>query len=593
VEEHVAESPLAAEAARILLSDAFGIAPECGVHRCRVNFFEAGYLSLPPGALALVRQDMLGRRHTHLFSVESLREVAVEDARPKQRRLRFRADEVVWQIDRVADEPWEELRLHVGRVEPTAHPAEAASTTEAASRTSTVAPAEPPVSAAPVDPAAYLPSGGAPDPTAAAAAAATAAAAPPAPPAPPEVAASPEAAAPPTSPAAAPPEAAAPPTSPATAPPGAPSAPVAVEGYVPSGGQPAAPARGAPPRTPVDELLDFLDDAVRRDPTPEDLAPLLRKLFHQSQALEQGDRALMAAQALLSIGRAAPPERQHAERYRATRVLEPSGPLAPEHWDALRDLSEPDRALMGVLDALRPALVRITGLTPRDVGLKGQPEDASKLVFGRVFATVRDALGLPRVRFHPQPEGPRGIRFANLVQHQQWLPTLVVGADYLTGQTELSLAFRVAQELTFLRPEHLLRVLTPALAQQAVLVLTAVAMADPDQPIAGEQEQAIKNQLSHLSKYMELEDFEQVGQAVRRLLGQTEPFDLGRWNQAVERAALRVGLLLCGDVQVAARSLDDPGSAAERRAVHAELIRFAVGRRHRRLRRELDLAIVE
>ncbi len=578
----MAEPPLAAEAARILLADAFGIAPECAVHRCRVNFFETGYLSLPPGALAVVRQDMLGRRHTHLFPVETLRDVSVQEPSLKQRRLRFRADEVVWQIDRVTDEAWEELVLHVSRAEPVAPHAEVPAAP--AAPIPTVAPAAPASSAAPVDPAAYLPSGGAPDPTAAAAATASAAGEGAAP-----AAATASAAGEGAAPAAATRSAAGEGAAPAG---GIPGAPEVLEERLPSGAQPAAP-RGAAPRTPVDELLGFLDDAVRQDPTPEDLAPLLRKLFHQSHALEQGDRALMAAQALLSIGRAAPPERQHAERYRATRVLEPSRPLAPEHWDSLRDLPEPDRALMGVLDALRPALVRMTGLTPRDVGLEGRLEEASKLVFGRVFGTVRDALGLPHVRFHPQPKGPRGIRFANLVQQGEWMPTLVVGADYLTGHTELALAFRVAQELTFLRPEHLLRVLTPELPQQAVLVLTAVAMADPDQPIAGAQEQTIKNQLSHLSKYMELEDFEQVGQAVRRLLGQTEPFELGRWNRAVERAALRVGLLLCGDVQLAARSLDDTGLAAERRAVHAELIRFAVGHRHRRLRRELGLAIAE
>jgi hypothetical protein len=119
-------------------------------------------------------------------------------------------------------------------------------------------------------------------------------------------------------------------------------------------------------------------------------------------------------------------------------------------------------------------------------------------------------------------------------------------------------------------------------------------MTEPDQPIAGEQEQAIRSQLSHLSKYMEIDDFERVSQAVRALLSQTEPFDLGRWNRAVERTALRVGLLLCGDLEVAARSgVADAPSAVEGRAAHVELIRFAVGDLHRRLRRELRLAIVE
>jgi hypothetical protein len=308
--------------------------------------------------------------------------------------------------------------------------------------------------------------------------------------------------------------------------------------------------------------------------------------------LEQTDRALLAAQTLLALGKAGPLERQLADRYQTPRVLEAEGALTPAHWDALRELPSSDRALMQVTAALAPALTRMTARSPRDYGLKGAPEGASQLMFGRVFDYARRVLGLPEVRYHPHPDGPKGIAFANLTLEGSWMPALVVGADYLSGRSETELAFRIGHELAFLRHEHLLRVLTPTLAQQAVLVLTAVAMAVPDQPIAGDQEQAIKSQLTHVSKYMELEDFERVSEAVRCLLSQTEPFDLTRWNRAMERSALRVGTLLAGDIQVAAKAaVEGTTSTVEALQVRAEIVRFAVGDLHRQLRRDLRLAV--
>ena len=111
--------------------------------------------------------------------------------------------------------------------------------------------------------------------------------------------------------------------------------------------------------------------------------------------------------------------------------------------------------------------------------------------------------------------------------------------------------------------------------------------------LAGEQEEAIKTQLKHLAAHLELDDFERVGQAVRHMLSQAEPFDLTRWNGAVDRAALRAGLVLCGDVEVACKALETmlADSDADIAAVRASLIRFAVSDAHQHIRKELGLAI--
>jgi hypothetical protein len=528
---------LTLEAARALLGDAYGIAKTEPLYSCRVNFFEPGVLAVPPGALVLVRQDMLGRRHTHSFELGSIADFALVSSRRRQTALRFVVERVVWQIDGLADEHLSAVIKHVSMpsagYSDGAEPAELEELEELEELDLEPDLEEEGVSAGAGEMS--PPQGG-----------------------------------------------------PGARSQGAPDSPLGSEARELR----QEPTQAEPRRTPVDDLLGFLDEAVLTDPTADGLALLLHKLFVQSLAQEQTDRALLVAQSLLAIDRANPSERQLAARYQTDRILEALGELTEAHWSSLGELPPSELALQGVTSALTPALVRMTARSPRDYGLKEPPEGSGSLVFGRVFNYVRRVCSLPELRFHPLPDGPRGIAFANLSDDGVWAPTMVVGVDFLSGRTEAQLAYRIGHELTFLRREHLLRVLLPSLAQQAVLVLTAVALAVPDRPIPGEDEGVIRAQRSLLTKYMELEDFERLSAAVRRLLGQSQPFDLGRWNRAMERSALRVGMLLAGDVQVAARgAMESIGSVHEADRARAELIRFAVGNLHQRLRTELRLAV--
>lgn len=517
-------TPLTVEQARKVLFEAYDIGEEQPLLRCRINYFEAAYMALPPGGLAIVRQDMLGQQRHEWIPLAEISEVAEIKKRGKP-ALRFSAGGVVWQLDRVLKDRWQEVLLHLQQ-----------------SASPPLKPARPDTDLMPGrDPVLGTP--------------------------------------PPLPPAATPP-----PVTPDSA---ARAAPVAerpaplVSGPLPTA--PDAPATGSV--NPIDDLLGQLADG--------DQAPILRRIFNQCQTQQQSDRALLAAQSLVVIGQAGPLERKHVDQYRTSRLLKPAQPFTDGVWHRLLPLAQADAALMAVAEALAPALIRMTARSAKAYGLGARSPDAEHLVFGRIFKVIKSALTLAEIEYHPLLDKEGGLLFANLAVGRHWAPTLVVGTNLLTAHTEPELAFLIARELTYLKLPHLLRVLAPGLAQQAVLVLTAVAMADPGQPIAGEQEEAIKTQLKHLSAHMELDDFERVGQAVRQMLSQAEPFDLTRWNGAVDRAALRTGLVLCGDVEVACKALETmlADSDADIAAVRASLIRFAVSDAHQHIRKELGLAI--
>lgn len=511
-----------------MLFAAYDIGDEQPLLRCRINYFEAAYMALPPGGVAIVRQDMMGRQSHEWIPVAEISEVSQLKKRGKP-ALRFEAGGVVWQVDRVLKDRWQEVLGHLRQSAPPL-PRPARPDTELMSKRAPV------------------------------------------------------------------PEA--PPQSPPAATPPPPVTPDSTDRAVPvverpaplvSGPLPAAHApTAAGTMSPIEDLLAQLADAG-------DQAPILRRLFNQCQTQQQSDRALLAAQSLVVLGQAGPLERKHVDQYHTARLLQPSQPFTNGVWRRLLPVTQADAALMAVAEALAPALIRMTAQPAKAYGLGSRSPDADHLVFGRIFEVVKDAMTLAEIEYHPLLDTKGGLLFANLAVGRRWAPTMVVGTNLLSAHTEPELAFLIARELTYLKLPHLLRVLAPALAQQAVLMLTAVAMTDPGQPIAGDQEEAIKTQLKHLSAHMELDDFEKVGKAVRHMLSQAEPFDLTRWNGAVDRAALRAGLVLSGDVEVAAGALEIvlADGDADIEAVRASLIRFAVSDAHQHIRKELGLAIAD
>jgi hypothetical protein len=338
----------------------------------------------------------------------------------------------------------------------------------------------------------------------------------------------------------------------------------------------------ARPVNPIDQYLRDLDQT-------RDLAPILRRLFHECQAQEQRDRALMVAQALAALGQAGPLEQQHVARFRSARLLRIDRPLAATELEQLLDLPPGDRALGPLIEALLPAVIRLTSRPRKDFGLGPPSPQASALLFSRILDYLQSRLGAGEVEVHPMPGRPQGLAMASVMEKDGWRPVLVVGADLLTGRSEPELAFVIARELVLLMRPMLLRSLVPDLATQALLILAAIGLSRPD-PVAEARQPGLREQLRHLSANLTLDDFERVGDAVRGLDAVGEPFDLPRWNAAVDRFALRVALLLSGDLEVAASGICPPGSSASCAPLR-DLIRFAVSPTHLALRQSLGLAI--
>ena len=140
--------------------------------------------------------------------------------------------------------------------------------------------------------------------------------------------------------------------------------------------------------------------------------------------------------------------------------------------------------------------------------------------------------------------------------------TLVIGRKLMEAESDIELAFAVGKALASIRPDHIMRWPTyvPTVAELEVVVRAAIRLVEPERPIPPELTGAVEQYAAFLAKTLP----PQVRRAAhgvraplrrqprrrhRRCLSAALP----RWARAAYLTTIRAGLLLAGDLEIAAR----------------------------------------
>jgi hypothetical protein len=133
----------------------------------------------------------------------------------------------------------------------------------------------------------------------------------------------------------------------------------------------------------------------------------------------------------------------------------------------------------------------------------------------------------------------------------------VFGPEATSGLSLQELAFLAGRHLTYYRPEHYPLVFFPTLAELSALFLAAVKVVLTDLPLppgaAGGD--AVARRSKELARRLDAEAKEALADGVHAFDHAGGRADLGGFIRAVELGACRAGLVLCGDLAVAARLL--------------------------------------
>jgi hypothetical protein len=258
---------------------------------------------------------------------------------------------------------------------------------------------------------------------------------------------------------------------------------------------------------------------------------------------------------------------------------------------------ELDRYVSAILGAIWQGAALVRAQEHKAFGLKRKdkrPIETDQLLFSKVFYYVSQVLNVPMPEVYLQPEQPGEVLLANCVEKGQFLPSFVVRANLLQGRPEKEIAFAAAKQLTYMRPEFYLKLALPTNTELKVAFMSALLLVQPNFPVKPDMVPLVQQYLPVLRSKIQPQFLEQLHHVVRQFLQKATDVDLVKWGNAVEATAHRVGFILCGDLEVAAKMVSmEPAQVGGPQAKEKikELVLYSISEDYFSVRSQLGTVI--
>lgn len=301
--------------------------------------------------------------------------------------------------------------------------------------------------------------------------------------------------------------------------------------------------------------------------------------------------ASFAAMALCHIGEADMDEELLADQHRPDGPVAARRALSPSAWEQQLAPSVIP-GVRGVLAAIEEAAIQAKIEELRESQRLHQPDPQARqdpqnstVSALRAFAFAGRLLGISLPELYILPDVPGGV--AAIVAEK---PTTVLGRSLLSGRSTIELTFLMTRHLAYHRPGARLALYYPTLVDLSALLHAAVQIGRPGVSVSSPHAAAAGHLFAAISPKLEPENLAALDQALEELDRAGRRPDLSLWLRRLELTATRVGLLACGDLNVAARLIEyDPAPTGDLspRAKADDLLAFAVSDSFEALRKEI------
>ncbi|WP_394839314.1 hypothetical protein [Pendulispora rubella] len=308
------------------------------------------------------------------------------------------------------------------------------------------------------------------------------------------------------------------------------------------------------------------------------------------------DRAWCMCAALSFLHKADEGEQQFFESYRPRRMLQVRNRLGNEQWVRSLLHNEEDLYVDKIFEMLVPAAIvaklntlRAQGQLPVLDRRYRQDPVTSTVTLAKTFGWAAQVLGVPAPELYVRPD----IQ-GSLLAVPYSPPASVAGQTILSGFTPQELTFIVGKHLAYYRGGHYMRNLFPSMTELKVMFFAAIKIAKADFNVPLEIAEAVKGAAQELVKYMQPIQRDSLRVVVQRFIDDGMKVDLKKWVQTVEVTAVRAGLLLCADLEIAKKVImaepQLPGDMAPSDKLK-ELVVFSVSEPYFNLRETLGIAV--
>ncbi|NUQ78215.1 MAG: hypothetical protein HUU21_32190 [Polyangiaceae bacterium] len=340
----------------------------------------------------------------------------------------------------------------------------------------------------------------------------------------------------------------------------------------------------------LERAAHHLQALVALDPT---MVSTYHDLFEVFQKLKRPDQAYSVACATMHLKSADARERFVFEEHLPDGVPKFKKALNEGSWQLLR-LEDTDIHVEAILASVARAAVAAKleqleeekRLPQLDPSAKQDPQTSTVSIV-RSFVWGSHFLGVPAPAAYIRDDAPIGLAAVMASE-----PSVILGSLVLRGRSMPELGFLVGRHLAYHVGSHRLLLYYPSLEDLSNCFLAALRVALKNLPIPPKMRDAVLAISPRMEAIMSEPEVKKLEQAVALLDASGKPADITKWVSGVEHCAARAGLLLSGDLDVAAKTLEaDPLGMVPPEEKIAGLLGFAVSDAYHALRQELGVAI--
>jgi tetratricopeptide (TPR) repeat protein len=340
----------------------------------------------------------------------------------------------------------------------------------------------------------------------------------------------------------------------------------------------------------LERAARHLQDLVGLDPTT---VSTYHDLFEVFQKLKKPDQAYGVACVTMFLKSADSRERFVYEEHLPDGVPKFQKALSEGSWQLLR-VDDTDIHVEAILAAVaRSAVAAKLDLLEEEKRLpqldpaSKQDPTTSTVSIVRSFAWGSHFLGVPAPAAYIRDDAPIGLAAVMASE-----PSVILGSLVLRGRSMPELGFLVGRHLAYHVGSHRLLLYYPSLEDLSICFLAALRVALKNLPIPPKMRDAVLALSPRIESNMTEPEVKKLEQAVALLDASGKPADITKWVSGVEHCAARAGLLLSGDLDVAAKTLESDalGMVPPEEKI-AGLLGFAVSDAFHALRQELGVAL--
>ena len=316
----------------------------------------------------------------------------------------------------------------------------------------------------------------------------------------------------------------------------------------------------------------------------------LHSRYEESARDGATDSQWRIAEVLVQRGAATRLQRDFWEAHRRPGPVRPTRPLSADSWTSLLMHPEQDRTTSEVFGVIasaalvgRVSAMRRDGTLPRLDPEAQQDPQTSTVSAVRAVAWAAATLGIRTPPIYVDPVLDAGLEIVTVVP-----PSTRLGARVLSGLGAAQLAFLCGRHLAWFREEHFVCALVPSVAYLETIFYAALLLGAPSLSLPDDVRERARPFSQAIVPCLEPQQLERLRRLVARFLARGGRTNLKRWARAAEWTACCTGLLLCGELSVAANSLaNEPGGEVR----ITELETFWASEAAGELRRTLGVAL--